>query len=65
MPTVEQDKNLLTSIVGAFFASGIVYLVLPGIGFLIFGKTDWAIMCLVGAAACAIVVASITNKLFK
>ena len=46
MPSVKQDKNLLTSIVGALFASGIVYLVLPAIGFLIFGKTDWAILCL-------------------
>ena len=65
MPSVKQDKNLLTSIVGALFASGIVYLVLPAIGFLIFGKTDWAILCLVSAAACAFVVARITNVLFK
>ena len=65
MPAVVQDQNLVTSIVGALFASGIVYLVLPAIGFLIFGKTDWAILCLAGAVVCAIVVAKITNTLFK
>ena len=65
MPTVEQDKNLLTSIEGALFASGIVYFVLPAIGFLIFGKTYWAILCLVAAAVCAFVVAKITNTLFE
>ena len=65
LPNVEQDKNLTISIVGAIFASGIVYLTLPAIGYFIFGKTFLAIACLVGAVLCAIVVAIITGKIFK
>ena len=65
LPNVEQDKNLAISIVGAIFASGIVYLTLPAIGYFIFGKTFLAIACLVGAVLCAIVVAIITGKIFK
>ena len=65
LPNVEQDKNLMISIVAAIFASGIVYLTLPAIGYLIFGKTDLAITCLVGVAICTSVVAIIINKIFK
>ena len=65
LPAVEQDKNLTISIVGAIFASGIVYLVLPAIGYFIFGKTTLALACLAGAAVCAVVVGIITGKLFK
>ena len=61
---VEQDKDLGVSIVGALFASGIVYLTLPAIGYLIFGNMSAAISCLVGAVACAIAVGVVLKKLF-
>jgi Na+/proline symporter len=63
-PTVEQDKDLGISIVGALFASGIVYLTLPAIGFLIFGNTTAAAGCLIGAVACAGVVGFVLKKLY-
>lgn len=63
MPEVVQDKNLGLSILGALFASAIVYLVLPSVGYLIFGKTTLAIGCLVAASVCAVVVAVIVKKL--
>jgi Na+/proline symporter len=63
-PDVVQDKNLGISIVGALFASGIVYLTLPAIGYFIFGKTHLGIACIAGAGGCAVVVALITRKIF-
>ncbi|MFK7769731.1 MAG: sodium:solute symporter family protein [Mariniblastus sp.] len=63
-PDVEQDKDLGISIVGALFASGIVYLTLPAIGNLIFGHTTAAICCLAGAAFCAGVVGVVLKKLY-
>ncbi len=63
-PGVEQDKDLGISIAGALFASGIVYLTLPAIGYLIFGHTVAAVGCLVGAAVCAIAVGLILKKLY-
>ena len=65
LPDVQQDKNLAISIVGAIFASGIVYLTLPAIGYFIFGKTTLALACLGGAVICAGVVAVITGKIFR
>lgn len=65
LPNVEQDKNLAISIVGAIFASGIVYLTLPAIGYFIFGNTISAMACMFGAITCAIVVGIITKKIFK
>lgn len=64
MPEVQQDQNLGISILGALFASGIVYLTLPAIGYLIFGKTVLAVSCLIGAAVCAVVVGVITKRIF-
>ena len=61
---VVQDKDLGISILGAFFASGIVYLTLPGIGYLIFGHTTAAIGCIVGAFLCAGAVSVILRKLY-
>ena len=62
-PQVEQDKQLGVSILGALFASGIVYCTLPAIGLLIFGNTAGAIGCFVAAAICAIAVAMILRRL--
>lgn len=64
-PDVEQDQNLGISILGAIFASGIVYLTLPAIGFFIFGQTGLGIVCILGAGCCAVVVAIITRRIFN
>jgi hypothetical protein len=63
-PEVQQDTDLGISICGAILASGIVYLTLPAIGYLIFGHTSLAIGCLVGAACCAVGVGLILRKLY-
>ena len=64
-PEVDQDKNLGLSILGACFAAGIVYLTLPAIGYLIFGKQMLAIGCFVGAAVCGIAVQFIMKKMLS
>ena len=64
-PNVQQDQNLGISIVGALFASGIVYLTLPAIGYFIFGKTALAIGCLVGASACGVIVKLILPRIYN
>jgi Na+/proline symporter len=64
-PDVVQDKNLGISIIGALFASGIVYLTLPAIGYFIFGKTNLGLACIAGAGVCVFFVALITRKIFK
>lgn len=63
-PEVQQDQDLGISIAGALFASGIVYLMLPAIGYLVFGYTSAAVGCFVGAAICAVVVSVILKKLY-
>ncbi len=63
-PDVEQDQDLGISIVGALFASGIVYLTLPAIGYLIFGNTVAAVGCFAGAVVCVGCVAVILKKLY-
>ena len=63
-PDVKVDKDLGISIVGALFAAGIVYLMLPAVGYLIFGHTIAAVTCLVLAGVCAVVVGLIVKKIF-
>ena len=48
-PKTKSDGNLGLSIVCAFLAAGIVYAVLPAIGYVIFGETFRAAMCCVFA----------------
>ncbi len=64
-PDVQVDKDLCLSIVGAFFAAGIVYFTLPAIGYFIFGRPELAIVCFVGAGVCAFCVAVVTRRLFS
>ncbi|MGH9336722.1 MAG: sodium:solute symporter family transporter, partial [Vicinamibacteria bacterium] len=62
-PEVEADRNLGGSIIAAFLATGVVYLTLPAIGFLIFGQTVAAFACFAGAAACGILAYSLVRNL--
>ena len=62
-PDVQQDTTLGTSILGALFASGIVYCTLPAIGHFIFGRTGLGIACIVGALVCVVAVAIILRRL--
>lgn len=52
-PTVERDRNLGTSIAAAILGMVVIYTILPGTGFMIFGHWIKAIACL-GTAAVAI-----------
>ena len=52
VPNVNVDRNLGKSIAAAFLATGVVYLTLPGIGFLLFGETSAAASSLGGALVC-------------
>jgi solute:Na+ symporter, SSS family len=62
-PGVKCDKNLGLSIIAALFAAAIVYLVLPGVGFIIFKKYSYALMCFAGAGVCGLFVAMLMNKI--
>jgi Na+/proline symporter len=53
VPEVEQDRHLALLLLAAVLAAGIVYLVLPGVGLLIFGDYGKSLLCLAGAALCA------------
>jgi Na+/proline symporter len=53
LPDVEVDRNLGKSVAAAFLATGVVYLTLPGIGFLLFGNHGAAAASLGGALTCA------------
>jgi hypothetical protein len=52
LPGIDVDRNLGKSIAAAFLATGVVYLTLPGVGFLLFGETQAAAASLGGALAC-------------
>jgi Na+/proline symporter len=52
LPSVDVDRNLGKSVAAAFLATGVVYLTLPGIGFLLFGGVKQAAASLGGALAC-------------
>jgi Na+/proline symporter len=51
LPEVDVDRHLLGSIAAAFLATGAIYLTLPGIGLLLFGKTPSGLLCFAGALA--------------
>ncbi|NIP82819.1 MAG: sodium:proline symporter, partial [Gemmatimonadetes bacterium] len=61
-PDVSADRNLGWSVLAALFATGVVYLTLPGVGLLIFGEVGRAALALAGAAACAIVVVLLLRR---
>jgi len=63
LPEVKPDRNLGQSILAAVFGGGIVYFVLPGVGFLIFGKHIQAVFCLAGAVLCGLVVHVLMRKI--
>jgi Na+/proline symporter len=52
LPNVEVDRNLGRSVTAACLATGVVYLTLPGIGFLLFGEARAAAASFGGALAC-------------
>jgi Na+/proline symporter len=52
LPNVNVDRNLGKSVAAAFLTTGVVYLTLPGIGFILFGETRAAALSLGGALAC-------------
>ncbi len=49
---VQPDRHLGVSILLVIISSGVIYLTLPAVGFLIFGQWHKAVLCLAGAAAC-------------
>jgi len=53
LPEVDVDRNLGRSVAAAFLATGVVYLTLPGIGFLLFGSHGAAAASFGAALACA------------
>ncbi len=57
-PDVIPDGDLGQSLVMVLLATGIIFLTLPGIGYLILGPQVRGWLCLAGALACAVVVAS-------
>jgi Na+/proline symporter len=61
-PEVKTDRTLGVSIVTALFAAGIVYLTIPGLGFLIFHEFPKALGCLVSAIVCAVAVVLLMRK---
>ncbi len=62
-PDVQVDQNLGLSIVAALFAAGLIYSVLPLIGFVIFGDWQAAGIAAVSAAFCSVITLVLTNKL--
>lgn len=62
-PDVAADEHLGLSIVAALLGGGIVYLTLPAVGWLIFGRTAAALAALLGAAACGLGVAAILRHI--
>ncbi|HXV59501.1 MAG TPA: sodium:proline symporter, partial [Vicinamibacteria bacterium] len=62
-PELVVDRNLGTSVLTALLATAVIYLTLPGIGFLLFGETTRAILCLGSAAALGFAVYRLTKKL--
>jgi len=62
-PDVSADRNLGTSILAALFATGIVYLTLPGVGHIIFGHWLAAAATLAGAALCAVIMVALLKRI--
>jgi Na+/proline symporter len=61
-PEVRRDRNIGVSLVAAALGVGIVYSVLPGVGFLIFGAYAKAAICAAVAGACAVGMVTILNR---
>ncbi len=61
-PDVVPDSDLKLSIIGALAASMTVYLILPGVGLIIFGHYGRAALCLAAAAACAALVCFVMTR---
>ncbi|QDS94574.1 Sodium/glucose cotransporter [Roseimaritima multifibrata] len=64
-PTVIVDRDLGLSIFAAICATGIVYAVLPGVGNLIFGHYQTAIVCGLVAIVLSVVVAILVKRLTR
>ena len=60
---IEPDGNLGLSIAAAVLAASMVYLVLPAVGLLLFGRPAQALFCLGGAAACGVAVYALMNSM--
>ena len=60
---VEPDRNLGPSIIAALFGTGIVYSVLPGVGFLIFGRYMHALIAFAFAGVCVAALVAIMNRI--
>jgi hypothetical protein len=60
---IAPDRNLGPSIVAALLGTGIVYSVLPGVGFVIFGKYLQALVAFAIAGACAAALVAIMNRM--
>jgi len=52
-PEVVPDEHLGASVLAALLATGVVYLTIPGLGFLLFGRVGAGALALSGAALCA------------
>jgi Na+/proline symporter len=62
MPDVQTDRKLGMYVLIAVIASGIVYLTLPAIGFLIFKAYGKAILSFSGAVCCVVLVLLLTKR---
>jgi len=62
-PDVAADRHLGISLLAALLATGIVFLMIPGVGLLIFGRYAPAATCIGGAIACALGVAWLMKKI--
>jgi len=62
-PDVRQDADLGRCLLAVLLGTGVVYLTLPGIGALIFGRVGEGLGLLAGAAACGAVLIAVRPKL--
>jgi solute:Na+ symporter, SSS family len=62
-PDVRADTGLRWSALAALFATGIIYLGLPGVGLLIFGDYARAALALGGAGLCAVVLTALMRRM--
>jgi solute:Na+ symporter, SSS family len=62
-PDVRADTGLRWSALAALFATGIIYLGLPGVGLLIFGDYARAALALGGAGLCAVVLGALMRRM--
>lgn len=62
-PEVVPDRHLGLSIAAALAAAGLIYLTIPGVGMVIFGRYAEAAACFGGAAVCAVIVFLLMKKI--